>query len=229
MQNSNISIEKALDDLSAVRNSLERLEIRKRTGKKPIHSSWLLLQAGALISAATVLLIDLCYYSQTNFLLSSVSNSTVRIAGLVGMGFLLCILCIATYAVLWRSAKQAGELLNEHIARYFVQLSVLSFCSDLLIKYVTLCVIILALRPEWVAPLLFLFTADYLLQGRLFCLPVKLSIFLAGICLITGGLQAYYGSPSLTYPLIAFTAICSGSLLLNYRKSCSVGVARGNE
>jgi hypothetical protein len=92
-------------------------------------------------------------------------------------------LALSVYLIVWRNAQLAGEELSAFIRRNFRYLSFATLTSDLFIKFSAVSLVILAQRPDWVAPILIACTGDWLIQGRGFMLPVKISIPL-GFCFL---------------------------------------------
>jgi len=66
------------------------------------------------------------------------------------------------------SARRAGEPLEDYVARSLPYLRSMSFASDLFLKFSVLSMLILAGRPDWIAPFCLVGLADYIFQGRFF-------------------------------------------------------------
>ena len=129
---------------------------------------------------------------------------------LVGIGFIAGILIglvILLYFVIWRAARNSGEELNAYIVRNFRYARLLSYLSDLLLKFTAVALVMLAGHPEWVPPLLLAFTGDYLVQGRLFTLPTRLAVLLGTLCIAAGLYQFLAQIPTLLTPLAVFTLV----------------------
>jgi hypothetical protein len=120
-------------------------------------------------------------------------------------------------APLWRVARREGENLSSYVERNFAYLRVLSFGSDLFLKFIATAAVILAGRGDWVAPLLMIFTGDYLLQGRVFILPLRGALVFGLGCFVLGVVQLLWLEGSLVYPLSVFCAACLLSLLHSSR------------
>jgi hypothetical protein len=121
---------------------------------------------------------------------------------------LLAILYLSVFA----AARKSGKDFNTYAAKNFSYLKNMSFVSDLLVKYVVITLLILAGQPEWVSPICTLFVGDYLVQGRFFTLPLRLSLTSGILCILGAGFQAYIGSPLLTWPALAALIASSASL-----------------
>jgi hypothetical protein len=127
---------------------------------------------------------------------------------LVGVALLMCV-----YFLAWRAARHSGQSFDDYLVRNFQYLRNLSFVSDLLVKFVPLSFVVLAGRPEWVAPLLSLYIADYLFQGRFFTLSTRVSLVLGGASLIAAAVQYFGHSTQLVWPLLHFSVISTASLI----------------
>lgn len=119
----------------------------------------------------------------TKTLMISNQPEAIKLYGIGFMGALLIGLLIPLYFVIWRAAKHNNEDVISYTARNFKYLKNLSFFSDLLMKFFGIALIVLADKPEWIAPLLIAYIGDYLLQQRFFTLPFKASAVL-GLCVL---------------------------------------------
>ena len=129
---------------------------------------------------------------------------------LVGIGIIASILAglvILLYFVIWRAARHSGEEFNSYVVRNFRYARLLSYLSDLMMKFGAVALVMLAGHPEWIAPLLLAFTGDYLVQGRLFTLPTRMAVILGAICIGAGFFQFIAGLEQLLVPLIVFSVI----------------------
>lgn len=114
---------------------------------------------------------------------SSPRLQAVRFATVFLILVSLVLLALSVYFIVWRNAQLAGEEFSAFIRRNFRYLSFATLTSDLFIKFSAVSLVILAQRPDWVAPILIACTGDWLIQGRGFMLPVKISIPL-GFCFL---------------------------------------------
>ena len=136
----------------------------------------------------------------------------IRLVGIGLMAGILIGLVILLYFVIWRAARNSGEELNAYIVRNFRYARLLSYLSDLLLKFAAVALVMLAGRPEWIPPLLLAFTGDYLVQGRLFTLPTRLAVLLGTLCIATGLYQFLAQIETLLMPLGIFTLVALISL-----------------
>ena len=93
-------------------------------------------------------------------------------------------------------------------------------------KFVALSLILMVGQPQWIAPLLLAFTGDYLLQGRLFTLPIRAGVVLGVLCMAAGLIQFFSDSAELLVPFVVFiliTGISLGRLLYMYRQQNGFG------
>lgn len=210
MSDTNFDVQKALADVALIRRALDQ------TGQDQMDSRLvgvtleanLLLQAMAFVSVLALCLLEIFSDSTITYtLMTGGQVDEFRQFGIGMMGFILVGLLITLYFVLWRAALHNGENIGAYITRNFRYVRNLSLISDLLMKFVTLALLLLANKPEWVAPLLLAFTGDYLLQGRFFTFPTKVSVMLGIACLVAALVQFLSNSPALLYPFAVFTLI----------------------
>jgi hypothetical protein len=173
----------------------------------------LVLHAGALGVALTFIAVEaLQANANTEQLIFSGFDREFALYGLAnGLGILVVALG-AVHFVVWRSAKHAGAAYDAFVATHFGYLRGLSLVSDVFAKFCALAGLIIAQRPEWIAPMLFVFLADWLVQGRFFVLPVQLAYGGALACLAAATWHVTRGSPLLVYPFVGFAALCAASL-----------------
>lgn len=210
MSSANFDVQKALGDIALIRRTLDQSEqdqLDSRLVGVTLEAN-LLLQTLAFASALLLVLLEVMSgHSITHTLMTGNQVDEFRRFGIGIMGFILVGLLITLYFVLWRAAIHNGENIGAYITRNFRYVRNLSLISDLLIKFMTLALLLLANKPEWVAPVLLAFTGDYLLQGRFFTFPTKASVVL-GVACIAGGLAQFFShSPSLLIPLAVFALV----------------------
>jgi hypothetical protein len=216
MQVSETQLQQVINDVAAIRRALAPAPANDgravSEGSAPVHI-W--LHALVLIGAALILALDLVGgHAQTEALLYSASDPQFMMLSLVQSGGVLAVIVGAIYFLVWRGAQRAGESFEQFVTRNFRYLRSLSFVSDTLVKFTCLAVAIVAKRPDLTPPLLFVFMADYLVQGRLWVLPPRLSLGLASACLAGAAAQVAAGSALMGWPLGAFVGISALSLAL---------------
>lgn len=210
MSNTDFDVQKALADIALIRRSLDQSE------QDPLDSrlvgvtleAHLVLQAVAFVSALLLVVLEtLSGNAITHTLMTGSQIDEFRRFGIGLMGFILMGLLVTLYFVLWRAALHNGENISAYIARNFRYVKNLSLISDLLMKFIALALLLLANKPEWVAPVLLAFTGDYLLQGRFFTFPTKTAVALGVACVAAGLMQFFSQNASLLIPLAAFALI----------------------
>ncbi|HCK76803.1 MAG TPA: hypothetical protein DHW07_06630, partial [Gammaproteobacteria bacterium] len=118
-------------------------------------------------------------------------------------------LVILLYLVIWRAARNSKEEFNAYIVRNFRYARLLSYLSDLLLKFIATALVMLAGHPDWIPPLLLAFTGDYLVQGRLFTLSTRFAVLLGAMCIAIGLCQFLADIQTLILPLTVFTAVAA--------------------
>lgn len=210
MSRADLDIQKALADVALIRRTLDHSEqdpLDSRLVGVTLEAN-LLLQAMAFVSALLLILLEVTSgHAITHTLMVGGQLDEFRRFGIGMMAFILTGLLVALYFVLWRAALHSGESVSAYITRNFRYVRNLSLISDLLMKFITIALLLLANRPEWVAPVLLAFTGDYLLQGRLFTFPTRVSVVL-GLACVAGGLAQFFSqNPSLLIPLAVFAFV----------------------
>lgn len=210
MSRSDFDIQKALADIALIRRTLDQSDqdsLDARLVGVTLEAN-LVLQAVAFVSALLLLALEILSGNAiTHTLMTGGQLDQFRRFGIGMMGFILLGLLVTLYFVLWRAALHNGENVSAYIARNFRYVKNLSLISDLMIKFITLALLLLANKPEWVAPVLLAFTGDYLLQGRFFTFPTKTAVILGVACVAASLAQFFSQNPSLLVPLAAFALI----------------------
>lgn len=210
MSHDNFDIQKALADVALIRRTLDHSEqdaLDSRLVGVTLEAN-LVLQAMAFASALLLILLEVTSgHAITHTLMVGGQLDEFRRFGIGMMAFILTGLLVALYFVLWRAALHSGESVSAYITRNFRYVKNLSLISDLLMKFITVALLLLANRPEWVAPVLLAFTGDYLLQGRFFTFPTRVSVVLGLACVASGLAQFFSQSPSLLIPLATFALV----------------------
>lgn len=223
MSTENGNIQQALNDVALIRRILDQRTASNDESSPngtPLATS-LLLQVLATLGALALLLVELTggnTLSQT--LLGTGDSRELASYGSGLIGLILVGLLLVSYFIFWRSARHEGDALADYIARHFRPMKNLALVSDLLMKYAALSLLLLAGQPQWIAPLLLAFTGDYLLQGRLFTLPLRSSLTLGLLCLAGAGWMLMQQHALLVYPLVVFVligALSSTRLFLRQR------------
>ncbi|MEN8132363.1 MAG: hypothetical protein ABFS45_19730 [Pseudomonadota bacterium] len=219
-----IDIQKAITDIAIIRqvlNNAEQDQIDSKLVGITLDAN-LLLQSIAFVCALALCIMEIVTGgTMTVTLMSGGQFDEMRKFGIVFMGAILVGLLIPLYFVIWRAARHNGEDISSYVSRNFKYLKNLSFISDLLMKFFGIALILLADKPEWVAPLLAAFTGDYLLQNRFFTLSTKVSAVLGMVCIAVAIYLFVTSLYALIVPLAIFTAITGVStsrLIIKYKQ-----------
>ncbi|HVK62409.1 MAG TPA: hypothetical protein VM432_12700 [Bdellovibrionales bacterium] len=206
--------QQAMQDIVAIRRSIQSY---KKTKDGQIGESR--FQANQKIHLMTFALCSLFAvielftgFGITRALIQESTASIPRALILLSIGVFLA-LCIATmYFVVNRAAESTQDDFQNYIKRNFVYLQNLSHLSDLSIKFVVVAALLFVNKPEWIAPFLFLFTADYLLQGRFFVLSIRSSMLCAIACAVAAAIMFYANNGQVLWPLIGFDILTAVSI-----------------
>jgi hypothetical protein len=210
MTQNELSVRKAIADVELIRRVLDQAD--HKTAKAGLFGVTLtaniVLQGLALTSAILLVAIELFSGGAlTDLLMLGGQSPELRLVGIGVIASILAGLVILLYFVIWRAARHSGEEFNSYVVRNFRYARLLSYLSDLMMKFGAIALVLLAGHPEWIAPLLLAFTGDYLVQGRLFTLPTRMAVILGAICVGAGVLQFIVGLEQLLVPLIVFSVI----------------------
>ncbi len=220
MADEQLNVRKAIADVELIRRVLDQVDQAQSRPAAPAAGLFgvtltanIILQSLALTGTGVLLLVEaLGDGFLTRTLMLGRQSPDLSLIGIGLMGGILVGLVILLYFVIWRAARHNGEEFNAYIVRNFRYARLLSYLSDLLMKFTAVALVLLAGHPEWVPPLLLVFTGDYLVQGRLFTLPTRTAVLLGALCIGTGLFQFVAGLESLIPPLAAFSAIASVSI-----------------
>lgn len=207
----------ALKDLAAVRDAINPEKIGKRSQSRA--QAYTILQALVLACSVSFAGVELMTNHQmTAFLRVAAAETEFLWYSVLYMAAFLAMISGVAAMIIVRSAKMNDERFSEYAGRHFRWFSDLSVFSDLGLKLAMLTALLEVGKSAWIAPMLFLFTCDYLLQRRVAHLSEKLTVVLALLCLAAGVSQFALGSSLLLWPLLGFSLISSVSLVSHIRK-----------
>ncbi|MEK9786374.1 MAG: hypothetical protein VW546_10230 [Gammaproteobacteria bacterium] len=227
MASEELDIRKAIADVELIRRVLNQAK------NEPVEAPHvdllgvtvtanLVIQTVAVALAGALLLTEALGQRYLSRLLElGAAAPDLRLLGIALIAGLLVGLVILLYLVIWRAARNSGEDFNQYLVRNFRYARLLSYLSDLFIKFVAVSLLILGGHTAWIGPLLLVFTGDYLIQGRLFTLSTRVAIGLGAFCIVAGLVQFFMGMVSLLPALVFFTAIGAASMgrLIRIRKA----------
>ncbi|MBN2493283.1 MAG: hypothetical protein JXR96_01725 [Deltaproteobacteria bacterium] len=214
------SLQRAVHDLAMIRKAIERAHSADQTSaalRSALRAKFI-IQSISLLLALALALAELAsghVLSRGLMLLSP--DWEEGMLGIAQVGVMLATCIMALYFIVWRSSRYGEQEFSRFIAANFQYLRSFSLLSDLLVKFIVFSLVVLAPRPEWVAPLLVVFTADYLFQGRYFNLPIRLSLALGVVCLAVAAVLYLTETVLLMWPLLVFALINGLSLLVHIR------------
>jgi hypothetical protein len=222
-------IQRAIEDIALLRRALTpKRQVEEPQQVQESIAANLVLQFAGFVTALGLLAAELLTrHASSQFLRLSANEQDLRLSTIGMIALILLILVAALYFVVYRASRHSQRDFSAFVARNFAYLRNLSFLSDLLIKFGILSLLIHLGHPTWVAPVLFVFIGDYLIQGRYFTLPLRTSLILGTTCLAAGAIQAVVGSVLLSWPLAGFVAVSGlsvGQVILlrkRQREHCS--------
>lgn len=220
------SVQQAVRDLALIKRAIERAEGEEQPvqAHRSALNAKLLVHGIALFFALGLAMVELVSdhtLTRSTLILSRVWEQAVL--GVVEVGAALVVFVMCLYFIVWRSSLHSKQEFSQYVAKNFRYLRSLSLVADLLVKFIVFSLVILAPRPEWITPLLVVFIADYLIQGRFFHFPVKVSLALGLLCLLIAVFMYFYPVVMLFWALTVFVAVggLSGLMLMRARREVS--------
>jgi hypothetical protein len=208
------SVQIVMQDLLAIRRSINSFQ--KNKNGQMVESSYQankILQITALILLVILIGIELGFSDPiTRFLIEQNGNLAGRVWPVVGIGIFLIACIVNMYFVVRHSAHRSGENMEAYVKRNFIYLQNLNQCSDLGVKFAVIATIILTGHPNLVGPFLFLFTGDYLFQGRFFTLSIRSSQILGMLSLVGAAAQLCLDRVAVLWPMLWFLVVLLASL-----------------
>jgi hypothetical protein len=215
MATDSASIQQALEEVTMIRRLIESVPDSQQTRaiQKITLSANLATQSVALIGCLGLIAVELfAAPSLTQIILVTPQEKDLQLYSIGCMAYILCVLLAVLYFVIWRASRHSGHSLESYVAKNFSYLKNMGLFTDLLVKFCVITLIFLAQKPEWIAPLLLLFTGHYLIQGHFFTLPLRLSLSMGALCMISAFTQFSSQNPQLIWALSIFAAMTTLSL-----------------
>ena len=230
--NQKYSIQSAVNDLATIRRAIEKAGTQDSAvpPNRIAIDAGLIFQGLCLLIAGGLIAFELISdRDMTRIMMFSVNDQELGLLGLAQVAFTALTLVMCIYFLVWRAAYHSEQNFQDYVARNFQYLRNLSLVSDLLVKFVPLSLLVLAGHPEWIAPLLSLYIADYLVQGRFFSLPTRASLLFGVASVIAAATQYLTGSTQLLWPIVHFSVVTAISLfyLVSAKREASHSVPVG--
>ena len=213
--NQNDSLQSAVSDLATIRRAIEKAEGRDSSisANRIAIDAGLIFQGLCLLIAVALLAFELVSNREmTEIMMLSANDKELGMLGLTQVAITGITLVMCIYFLVWRGAHHSGQDFDDYVARNFHYLKNLSLVSDLLVKFIPLSLLVLGGHTEWIAALLSLYIADYLVQGRFFSLPTRVSLVFAIGSVVAAAAQYLTHSVQLVWPLFHFSVITATSL-----------------
>ncbi len=208
-------VQQAIKDIEIIRRAIERAEVTQKpdgSGPRSILNAQLCLQGAMVVLGLALYAYEMTTY-QTGLLLSSVTDASVATSGVWSLAGFAAVLVFGFYGFAALRAKAAAKSVDDFVREHFHSLRNFSIASDAVIKLAIVSVVILGGAPELVAPIVSLFVADYLFQGRAFVMSLPLSIVGGAVCTAIALIQFHRGDASLDIPLLVFVTVSAISML----------------
>lgn len=207
-------VQEAMQDVLAIQKAIRSYRSNKdKQIPESTYQANKFIQTLSIFMALTMVLIEFSFdHIIANTMITKNSDFYYRVLGVICIGGFLALAVGILYFTVAKAAAKEQEDLGSYVRRNFTYLQNLSHVSDLFIKFCVVAALIFAQKPEWVAPFLFLFIGDYLLQGRFFTLKIKMTFLLAILCFIAGFGFFMFNQSQVLWPLLMFAFINWASL-----------------
>lgn len=215
----NEHVQSVMQDILAIRRSITSYQMTKdgQIGETTLRAKSALQVIGLVLLSG---LISIEVFGNHLITRTMLANAHNRIAGIIiasTIGAFLALCLGIMYFVICKAAAKTQENLDSYIKRNFVYLQNLSHISDLAVKFTIIAALIIGGRPDWVAPFLLIFTADYLVQGRFFTLSLRLSQLLAMLTAAGAASMFYFGISEVLWPMLWYFFVTAVSVTQLYR------------
>lgn len=207
-----ITQQKAIADIEFLKNTLLKSKEESPVSVVSIDTHFI-LNVSSFVLAGILMLVDGLGGSITNDILASKTQPGLQIAGLINVAIFLVAVIIASYALVLARAKEENVSLHEFASRDFTYYRKFLIFSDIFIKFFLFSMIILAGQPEWIAAILVIFTADIIIQGRHFYLPLAQSSMMGCICLMIAPAMIFFHASNVSIAFAVFLMVNVISLI----------------
>lgn len=218
LDSSNISKEKALEDLNFVSDIIKQFEVSRLEKNVPALKAQLCIDLFLLITCAGILFVEWVTKGMiTRDFYYSVQDSEFRKTGLINLGIITALGLASIYLLTWISWKKTSLSFSKFLEKNFNYLKRLNIGVDFCTKFIALSLVIAAGKIEYVAPLLLIFQFDILLQGKIFNFSFKQGSLLGLSALGIALWMLSANEASMMFPLAFFFAIALYSTLKTLR------------
>ena len=203
--------QKALADIAALKDVIIYSKTPSQLGIESINF-YLLLHL-VLISFVSLLCLSDVSAFLTGQVMSCAKIIDLRKDGVEFIGYTLLLLLAVGYGLTFALSLMWNKPFGDYMARYATYFKNFSALSDIFTKYCLLSLIILAGKPEWVAPVLALFVGDFVYQGKFFILKPAVSMILGLFSFVVAVVMFIQGYQVILVSLLLFGIICLLSLI----------------
>lgn len=219
MTTDNLSLEQAINDLSTIKRAIE---VSAHKDGVPKDVSALSVGRVTHVFGATIGGIILVYElfaetSLTQIMMLAKNDTQIGITGVSLVATVLPVLIMCLYFIIWRESQSEGDTFQLYVNRNFRYLKNLGFVSDVVCKFIPLSLLAIVGGVQWIAPLLILYLADFLIGGKYFIMPVRTGLIAGVVCVLASVSQWLLGETSLVLPLIVFTLLSLISIAFTFK------------
>jgi hypothetical protein len=237
----NLFVEETMSDIYTTQQALSDLKVMRQavlqsTNKLPLSADsidthlmmnivalcitialgcWDLMGMGSLMGKMTDELLSLAKFPEAR----------PPIMGYVGAE--LVALVLAAQAYISFKSKHKELVIDDGSERSFVYFKNISALSDIFVKYCVTAVLVLAGKPELVAPIFVLFVGDLALQGRLLVMPSRMAGVYGAASFVVALAVYGLGISSMMWPIAVAAGACVLSLITILRFRRRILLAKG--
>ena len=203
--------QQALSDLQALKQAVlqSRNKLALTIDSVDTH---LVLNLAAFTVAASVGLGVMIWPEITDDVRMLATTPEVRVPALSLVGGGMLALLSVAYGYIFMRARKEKIAFADFSDKYFTYFKNMSALSDLVVKFCATALVVLAGKPEWIAPLFVVFIGDLVFQGRLLILSPATSIGLGIASFVAAGAAFACGITTLLAPACVAVVVSGWSL-----------------
>ncbi|MGB9153913.1 MAG: hypothetical protein WCD70_12610 [Alphaproteobacteria bacterium] len=215
--------QQALSDIQVLKQAILRSKNKVALTVDSVDTH-LVLNLAAFAIAASVGAGTIIWPEINDDILSLATSPEVRIPALTIVGSGLLALLSVAYGYIYLRARKEQIAFADFSDKYFSYFKNLSALSDIFVKFCATSLLVLAGKPEWIAPLFVLFIGDLVFQGRLLILSPVTSIAFGVTSFAAAAVIFSLGTSSLLAPACVAMLVCGWSLanICKFRSKLSV-------
>ncbi|HEX4922981.1 MAG TPA: hypothetical protein VFV50_02810 [Bdellovibrionales bacterium] len=219
MSNPNQNVMQAVEDLALIRRLIDRPN-ETTTSPRALNTN-VLLHFALLAISVMLVGVELYWDHIIAYTMSLAKNdASIRAVGTAQIGAGLGLIVALVYFIVWTGARQQSQSFEDYVTQNFHYLRNLTLVSDMFVKFAAVGLLIMAGHTQAIGALFLVYTADLLIQGRVFKFRVREAMPLGVACLVASGFYYAWGFEALLWPMAVFAGLTTLSFarVLNERR-----------